>query len=279
MRVADVELSEVSTVAGGDIARSFRGRLGDREVFAKTLPGAADDFFRAEARGLDRLRIAGGPPIPEVIAAGDDGLVLEWIEPARPTRAAATEFGRTLAILHRAGGDSFGADSAGFIATLPLDNGGAEKWPAFYAEKRIRPLLRLARERRAVGSDDARLIEEVLVRLPLLAGPAEPPARIHGDLWAGNLHWAADGAVWLIDAASAHDGHRETDVAMLQLFGAPYLEEILGAYDEAFPLADGWRERVALHQLFPLLVHAVLFGGGYGTRAGAAARQLLPTLG
>jgi fructosamine-3-kinase len=97
----------------------------------------------------------------------------------------------------------------------------------------------------------------------------EPSARLHGDLWSGNLMWTADGAV-LIDPA-AHGGHREADLAMLHLFGAPHLERVVAAYDEAAPLAEGWRERVRLHQLHPLLVHAVLFGGSYGPQAVAVA--------
>ena len=108
-------------------------------------------------------------------------------------------------------------------------------------------------------------------RLAELAGPAEPPACIHGDLWSGNVRWAADGRAWLVDPA-AHGGHRETDLAMLALFGAPYLAGVLRSYQQAAPLADGWQDRVELHQLHPLLVHAVLFGGGYGERAVQIAR-------
>ena len=104
-----------------------------------------------------------------------------------------------------------------------------------------------------------------------LSVPDAEPARLHGDLWSGNILWSADGAV-LIDPA-AHGGHRETDLAMLDLFGLPHLARVLAAYDETWPLDDGWRQRVPLRQLHPLLVHAALFGGGYGAQAVAAARR------
>ena len=143
------------------------------------------------------------------------------------------------------------------------------RWPEWYAEHRVLPYLRTAVDQGLLH--DAAPIEAVCARIGELAGPAEPPARLHGDLWSGNVLWAD--RVWLIDPA-AHGGHRETDLAMLRLFGCPQLDRIVGAYHESDPLADGWRERVGLHQLFPLLVHTVLFGGGYGAKAVAAARSL-----
>jgi fructosamine-3-kinase len=246
-----------------------------QRVFTKTASGVPSDFFAAEARGLDRLRVAGGPPIPQVVEVERDRLVLEWIEPGSPGVAAAREFGRALVAVHRSGASSFGAAEDGYIATLRQDNSQCDDWPEFYAERRLRPMLREASDRGGVTAADRAAIEQLIDRLADLAGPAERPALIHGDLWSGNVHWATDGRVWLIDAASVHDGHRETDLAMLALFGAPYLDEILASYDETSRLADGWRERVPLHQVFPLLVHAALFGGGYGARAADAARRAM----
>ncbi len=147
-------------------------------------------------------------------------------------------------------------------------------WPGWYAEHRLAPYLRGAVDGGALRPSEAAVVERVCERLPELAGPAEPPARLHGDLWSGNVLWAGDGRVWLIDPA-AHGGHRETDLAMLRLFGCPHLERVLAGYREAAPLADGWADRVGLHQLFPLLVHAVLFGRGYGEQAVAVAREAL----
>jgi fructosamine-3-kinase len=123
--------------------------------------------------------------------------------------------------------------------------------------------------------EQRRPVDVVCQRITELCGPAEVPARIHGDLWSGNLLWGRDGRIWLVDAASAHGGHRETDLAMLAWFGAPHLEAMVSAYEGALPLADGWRERVRLHQLHPMLVHATLFGGGYAETAAEAARSLL----
>jgi fructosamine-3-kinase len=146
--------------------------------------------------------------------------------------------------------------------------------PHWYAEHRVLPYLRRAVDDGTVRPAEAGVVEQVCARLPELAGPPEPPARLHGDLWNGNVLWGADGQVRLIDPA-AHGGHRETDLAMLRLFGCPHLDRVLDGYRRAAPLADGWAGRTGLHQLFPLLVHAVLFGRGYAEQALAAARSAL----
>jgi fructosamine-3-kinase len=269
MRVAGVEIADTVPLGGGDICAAVRGTLDGSTVFAKTLAGAPDGFFVAEARGRDLLDVAGGPPLPRVLAVGDDGLVLEWVEPGRPGVTGARDLGRALAVMHRQFPGGFGAAADGFIGALPLDNASADNWPTFYAERRLAPYLR------SLPDDARRPVEQVCDRIAEIAGPAEPPARIHGDLWSGNVLWGADGRAWLVDTASAHGGHRETDLAMLALFGAPYLEELLSAYDDEWPLAAGWRDRVPLHQLHPLLVHAELFGGGYVDRVRQVASGVL----
>ena len=196
--------------------------------------------------------------------------------PGHPSDGGAEELGRGLAALHVSGAPGFGAPWPGFIGPLPMDNDPLGDWPTFYAERRVLPFLRRARDLGALSAPEAAVIDAALGRLGELAGPSadEPPRRLHGDLWSGNVLWDADGCAWLIDPA-AHGGHRETDLAMLRLFGLPHLERVLGAYHEARPLVDGWPERVGLHQLHPLLVHAVLFGASYGSRAAEAARRAL----
>ena len=143
---------------------------------------------------------------------------------------------------------------------------GLGGWAGWYAERRVLPYLRRAADAGTLGPADVRLVETVTGRISELAGPREPPSRIHGDCWSGNVLWSA-GRGWLIDPA-AHGGHRETDLAMLALFGAPHLEHIIRAYTRAAPLPDGWRARVPLHQLHPLLVHVCLFGAGVPRRGG-----------
>lgn len=264
-------------VAGGDICTATRIRLSDgRSALAKTRRRTPPDFFQSEARGLQWLaEVADGPPVPEVLAVADDCLILSWVENGRPSTEGAEEFARALAVMHQAGADSFGADADGFIGTVPLSNTPTDSWPEFWATRRVLPYLKVARDRGAISADDAQAVENVMDKVDSFAGPPEPPRRIHGDLWAGNVLWDGGGTGWLVDAGSAHGGHRETDLAMLALFGAPNLSRILEVYDEAAPLAEGWRERVPLHQMHPLLVHAILFGGSYGERVGAAARLLL----
>jgi fructosamine-3-kinase len=251
-----------------------------REAFVKqaTRGGQAAELA-AEANGLRWLAEPGVIPVPGVLAVDDEALVIEMLPPGRPTREAARDFGAALAWLHAVGAASFGAPWPGYIAGLPLPNSqpgpspGRTQWGRWYAENRVVPYAETASDRGGLSRADARLVSAVADRIGELAGPAEPPARIHGDLWSGNVLWSG-GKGWLIDPA-AHGGHRETDLAMLALFGAPYLDEILAAYQAMTPLADGWRARVPLHQLHPLLVHACLFGEPYGAQAGAAARAAL----
>jgi fructosamine-3-kinase len=275
-RDAGCAVTRCRPAGGGHGARHYRATLADgRDIFVKeAADGAAGQAaLAAEARGLNWLAEAGAVPIPELIVAQDGLLALAWVQPATPDPLAAERLGRDLARLHTAGAARFGAPWPGFIASLALPNTEADAWPGWYAENRLLPYLGLARDRGVFGVADSKLVESVASRVSELAGPAEPPARVHGDLWSGNLLWSG-GRGWLIDPA-AHGGHRETDLAMLALFGAPYLDRILAAYREVTPLPDGWESRVPLHQLFPLLVHVCLFGAAYRESALAAARSAL----
>jgi fructosamine-3-kinase len=252
--------------------------LGDgRTVVAKQ--GRAGQV-RAEAAGLRWLQVPGGPPVPRVYGHDEHWLITEYVPAGRTDGAAAERLGRELATLHLAGAETFGAAPPGgsqqaWIGAAPMANVAGARWPQWYAEHRVLPYLRTAVDRGALDAAGARAVHRTCERIDELAGPDEPPARLHGDLWSGNVHAGADGRAWLLDPA-AHGGHRETDLAMLALFDYPNLERLLAGYADIAPLAPGWQQRVALHQLFPLLVHAVLFGGGYGASAAAAARATCP---
>jgi fructosamine-3-kinase len=265
-------VAATAPVAGGDIATATKLRLSSgRSAFMKTLTHAPDGFFAAEAAGLRWLAEAGGVQVPEVLAVEADCLILAWIEPGKLTTEAASDFGRALAKTHDAGAPAYGWDREGFIGRLPLPNKSAPTWAEFYATKRVLPYLKLARDRGSITPEGAEAVERVVGRLGDLV-PEEGPRRLHGDLWNGNVIWTHDGGCCVIDPA-AHGGHRETDLAMLALFGLPHLPRVLQAYEEVSPLADGWADRVGIHQLHPLLVHACLFGGGYGARAADVAES------
>lgn len=264
-------------VAGGDIATAVKLRLSNgRTAFLKTLTAAPPQFFEREAAGLRWLAEAtpeGGVATPEVLAVDHDVLILGWVESARPGAEAAGAFGRALAATHRAGAEGFGAPEDGYIGRLPLLNRSLPTWAEFWAERRIAPYLKVLRDKDIVTAEEAATIEAAVAKGAEIV-PVEPPARLHGDLWNGNVLWAGDDRVVVVDPA-AHGGHREVDLAMLALFGLPQLPQVMAAYDEVAPLADGWEDRLGFHQLFPLLVHACLFGGQYAARAARVASRYL----
>ncbi|HJQ04103.1 MAG TPA: fructosamine kinase family protein [Nocardioides sp.] len=261
-------------VAGGDISTAVKLRLSSgRTALLKTLHPAPPKFFEREAAGLAWLaEVPDGVATPEVLGVDADCLILEWIEPHRPGADAAAGFGRALARTHAAGAEAFGGPADGWIAKLPMANRPLPTWAEFWVERRITPYLKIARDRGQISAEDAATVERAVARTAEVV-PAEPPARLHGDLWNGNVLWTTDHVV-VIDPA-AYAGHREVDLAMLALFGLPQLPAVLSAYQEVTPLADGWEDRVAFHQLFPLLVHACLFGGQYGARAARLASRYL----
>jgi fructosamine-3-kinase len=276
-RLLGTSVRECRDIGGQHGVRHCRATLADgRVVFAK-IAGAGgaggSAGFEAEARGLRWLGEAKAVPVPEVAGWDEAALVISWLAAEAPNRQAAERFGRDLARMHAAGSPAYGAPWPGFIAGLPLGNDAGDSWPEWYAGERLLPYARRARDVGSLTPADLRLVEAVAARAPDLAGPAEAPSRIHGDCWSGNVLWSG-GRGWLIDPA-AHGGHRETDLAMLALFGAPFLDRIMACYEEVAPLAAGWRQRVPLHQLHPLLVHVCLFGGAYRAAALDAARAAL----
>jgi fructosamine-3-kinase len=249
-------------------------------TFVKRNPGAPAGFFASEAAGLQWLSdVDGGVPCAEVIGYDDESLTLQRLDTVRPERAAAHEFGGRLARTHDAGAEAFGAPpdgwaGAGFFGPLhhplPMSLTRYDTWGTFYARERLAPMAQRAGDLLDASTRD--VVDAVIDRCD--AGDFDDddqPTRLHGDLWSGNVMWTPGGVV-LIDPA-AHGGHRETDLAMLALFGCPYLDAVIEGYQSGRPLRDGWQDRIGLHQLYPLLAHVVLFGSGYAGRTAVAARS------
>ncbi len=240
-------------------------------VYRKRRASAPRGYFACEAAGLRWIAVPGGPRVARVLGVGEDHLDLEELEPARPTQEAAWAFGAALARLHDAGADAFGVPPDGWSGDgffgplerpLPLRAARSATWGTFYADARLAPLRADLTSRGRLTRAAAEGLDRVTAALR--AGrwdDDEAPARLHGDLWSGNVLWCPGGAV-LIDPA-AHGGHRITDLAMLELFGAPFLGTIRDGYGAVHPLPDTYDELVRLHQLYPLGMHAVLFGGSY----------------
>jgi fructosamine-3-kinase len=261
------EVVSVRGVAGGDINQAYEIELGDgRRLFAKANARSPQGMFAAEARGLAWLAEAGALRIPAVIGAAAPEspaqfLVLELVATGRPARDFDERLGRGLAALHRHGAPGFGLDHDNFVGSLPQENAAAPTWSDFYRTRRLEPLLRRAADRGLAPARMRQGFHRLFAALDDLCGPPEPPARLHGDLWGGNLLCDDRGAPVLIDPA-VYGGHREIDLAMMRLFGG-FGARVFDAYDEAAPLADGHGERVTLYQLYPLMVHVNLFGGSY----------------
>lgn len=246
--------------------------------YTKRRTDAPRGFFEIEAAGLRWLNVTGGAPVAEVLDVDANSITTTAVVSVAPTTEAASRFGQQLAITHNAGASAFGIGPAGwagdgFIGDAPLSLRPHSAWGEFYAQERVLLYAHTAARHGSLTTAGLATIEALAERLTAgeFDDPA-PPARIHGDLWTGNVVFTGDSAA-LIDPA-AHGGHRITDLAMLALFGLPHLKEVLAGYaDASDQLPAHWPELIKLHQLHPLLVHAVLFGGGYGDQAARAAQS------
>ncbi|AZU00342.1 fructosamine kinase family protein [Brevibacterium linens] len=251
--------------------------------FLKLRKSAPDGFFAAEAAGLKWLAEPGVVPVVEVLEHGPDFLRLRRLEETGPDAEAAAAFGRDLARLHDAGAPGFGWSPAPQAFFGPLDHPfevpaeSVGDFTGYWAEQRLRPLV-TAVAGDLEGEDRAMIASAIdTIASGAFAGICgegeEAPARIHGDLWAGNLMWTPTG-VTLIDPA-AHGGHRLEDLALLALFGTPFLEEIFSGYERAHPMPDGWQEDLPAHSFFALLAHIRLFGRGFLGQTVRAARSVI----
>ncbi len=257
-------VAAIEAIPSGDVNEAHRVTLVDRRVvFVKSHRTPPPGMFAAEVAGLAWLR--GPVHVPEVLAHAEHWLALAWFERDKRELDHAA-LGRGLAQLHQRGAPRFGLDGPSYLATLAQDNAPEPDWPTFYVERRLRPLVAQLGDRALDG-----LLDRLRMR-PDRFGPPEPPARLHGDLWWGNV--AACGGSPVIYDPAVYGGHREIDLAMLAMFGA-LPDRLIAAYAEVAPLADGWRDRIAVHQLYPLAAHAVLFGGSYAAQLNDAMRHLV----
>lgn len=235
--------------------------LDKRPSIIKKRRGAAAGFFAAEADGLQRLRAAAGLRVPQVLAVTADALIIEDLGHGTAGPAAWRRAGQALARQHRHGAASFGLERDGWCGdSLQLNTPMQDGW-RFFAECRLLPQGRRARDNGWLQPRDIDALERLCAALPGRI-PPQPPALLHGDLWMGNLHPCTDGELALIDAAAVHYGWAETDLAMLTMFGEPPAE-FFDAYQQAAAVDSRWRTRAPLYNLYHLLNHLNLFGSGY----------------
>lgn len=273
----DCGVARIERVAGGDIGESVRLHCDSGATyFAKQYPGGAPEMARAEAAGLDWIAQPHALRVPKVIAASHAAspiLVLEWIEQRPPAKDFDISLGRGLAALHLAGAKNFGFETHNFIGSLPQRNGAHERWSDFFAQERIAPQAEMARRSGRIANDLDRDLQRLIETMDQHCGPEVEPARLHGDLWSGNLISDERGQPCLVDPA-AYGGHAEVDLSMMKLFGG-FGARVFDAYREAAPLSPGHEERTALWQLYPLLVHVNLFGGSYVDSVARVVRQFV----
>jgi fructosamine-3-kinase len=274
-RALDVQIVRTDAARGGDSHLAMAATLADgRRVFVKH--GADAATYAAEADGLAWLAEAGALATPAVLAIGPADapfLALDFVDSGPAPADWDEQLGRGLAALHRFGAPAFGLARPNVMGRIPQDNRPLAGWAEFYGERRLGPLVRRTRDDGSLDAATARAVEDVITRLPALVGADEPPARLHGDLWSGNVMCGRSGSPVLVDPA-VYGGHREIDLAMLRLFGGPG-PRCFAAYDEVYPLAPGVADRVPLYQLYPLLIHVAMFGSSYTAQVRRAAKAML----
>ncbi|HRN58587.1 MAG TPA: fructosamine kinase family protein, partial [Agriterribacter sp.] len=222
------------------------------------------DMFEKEARGLIQLADTGAIKVPRPLFDGKFNqqifLVIEYIDPGQPASGFWESFGRSLAQLHYNRAAQFGLDYNNYIGKLTQCNRQHNSWSNFYAEERILPLVRKAHEKGMLEPGHVAAAEHICSKLHTIF-PEEQPSLLHGDLWNGNFIAGTNGEAAIFDPA-IYFGHREMDIAMTLLFGG-FDTLFYEAYEHHFALQPSWQQRVALCQLYPLLVHLLLFGGSY----------------
>jgi len=260
-----VKIHGISSVGGGSINDAFRLETSVGNFFVKVNSASRyPRMFEKEALGLKMLSATQTLSVPDIVAFGETGndsfLLLSFIESRPQTSNFWSQFGEQLADLHRHSNPTFGLDHNNYIGSLIQHNNTHETWADFFREERLEPQLKQARDQGHVDSEVSRAFQRFYRQLDQLF-PNEPPTLLHGDLWSGNFMSGNQGEPVIVDPA-VYFGHREMDLAMSQLFGG-FSSHFYEAYHSTFPLENGWRKRLDYCNLYPLMVHVNLFGGGY----------------
>jgi fructosamine-3-kinase len=271
----ELSITDIRSVSGGSINQAFKISAGKSDYFLKINDSAPIDFFIKEAEGLEALSQAKTKlKIPDVIAAtepSDDHpgyLLMEFIQTSQSGNSFM--FGAELARLHQTKSSSFGFDSDNYIGSLPQNNRAHNDWISFFSECRIEPLLKM-------GIDSGKLQSGILSNWSRLRStlpdiiPHCEPSLLHGDLWGGNYLFDESGSAVLIDPA-VYYGHPEVDLAFSKMFGG-FSPDFYHGYKSIKAPEPGFEDRIAIHNLYPLLVHVNLFGGHYTTQLNSTLRK------
>lgn len=269
-------ITTLEPCSGGDINRACRFSTPQGLFFLKWHPNSPPGMFTAESRGLELLKSTATVQVPDVLLIQEVTsqtpafLVLTWLQAARAQADTETRLAEQMAALHRMSAAQYGLDHDNFIGILPQSNCQHPSWIAFYTEERLRPQMEIARQRGYLPPQREKNLQKLIDCLPRYLNE-NSPSLLHGDLWRGNMMILENGQPAVIDPA-VYYGHREVEIAFMQLFGG-FSERFYSAYQANFPLETGFSERRALYQLYPLLVHLNLFGGGYAQQVDAILQR------
>ena len=260
-----IHINEAISVHGGDINKSFRIATNEGYFFVKMNDGVRfPDMFAQEYAGLLELRSAQALDTPKPLGYGRVNgqayLLLEFLTKGPALGGFWDDFAVSLARQHKVKQPHFGYNGPNYIGSLKQYNTPYSSWAVFYAFNRLLPLIRMAYDQQIVDKQMVQQVEILCRQLPHIF-PAEAPALLHGDLWSGNFMVGSKGKVCVFDPA-VYYGHREMDLAMTRLFGG-FDTRFYYAYQAAYPLSPGWQQRIGICQLYPLMVHLLLFGGNY----------------
>ncbi|NNG26636.1 MAG: phosphotransferase [Ignavibacteriaceae bacterium] len=261
----------ITPLSGGCISNAYKLTLNDKqEFFLKYNPSVSDKMFITESHGLQELNKSGAIRVPEVILYDDDFILLELIQQGNKSKNFFSDFGRSFALMHKYSSEKYGFYENNFIGSneqknIPLSS-EKDNWTSFYFNKRILFQLELAEKLGNATSELKKGIGKLEEKIEeIIRSCDEKPSLLHGDLWGGNYMVAENGNACLIDPA-VYYGHREADLGMTKLFGG-FSSQFYEAYNETYPLEDGYEYRENIYKLYHVLNHLNLFGGGYYSQA------------